>query len=165
MQNIFNIDERELAIFFSKIFSADVTTVWNYYTKPELLAKWWMPKPWKFELVSQDFSEGGKLHYAAVGPNGEKHFSGANYHEIHQNRSISLSDYFTDEKGTLNSDMPASQWLIGFTGVEEGTKVTINIHFKNEEELNKTVEMGFREGLLQAADQLQEILSNETKNI
>ena len=165
MQTIFNTDERESTIFFSKIYSADVTTVWNYYTQPELLAKWWMPKPWNFELVSQNLQEEGKIHYAAVGPEGEKHYAGATYHEINPNRSISLTDYFTDASGNINTEMPGSDWLIGFTGVEEGTKVTINMHFKNTEELNKTLEMGFREGLLQAADQLQEILSQENHTI
>ncbi len=158
MQSIFNVDERENTIFFSKIYSADVTTVWNYYTKPDLFEQWWMPKPWKAEVISQDFSEGGKIFYAAVGPNGERHYSGGTYNEIHQNSSILMTDYFADEAGNINSEMPITDWLIGFTGVEEGTKVTVNMHFKSAEDLQKTLDTGFREGLMQAAEQLAEIL-------
>lgn len=161
MQNIFTVDENESTLFFSKIYPAEVITVWDYYTKPELLSKWWMPKPWNFELISQDFKDGGKIHYAAVGPEGERHYAGATYNEINPHRSISLTDYFTDENGTINNDFPVAEWLIGFTGVEEGTKVTINIHFKNQEELNKILDMGFKDGLSQAADQLEEILKTK----
>lgn len=161
MQSIFNVDERENTIFFSKIYSADATTVWNYYTKPELLEQWWMPQPWQAKVLSQDFSEGGKILYAALGPKGEKQYSGSTYNEIHQNRSLSITDYFTDESGNIKSEMPVTEWLVGFTGVEEGTKVTINMHFKSAEDLKQTLDMGFREGLLQAAEHLENLLQSK----
>lgn len=163
-QEIFNIDENALTIFFSKIYSADVTTVWDYYTKPELLEQWWMPKPWKAEVISQDFRDGGNMRYVGVGPNNEKHFAGTDYHEIRQNRSISMTDYFTDENGNPDSQMPVAEWLIGFTGVEEGTKITVNMHYKTLEDLRKTIEMSFKEGVLQAAEQLEEILTDGLSN-
>lgn len=157
-QIIFNVDEGASTIFFSKIYSAKVTEVWENYTNPELLKLWWMPNPWSFELVSQDFTPGGKIHYAAVGPNGEKHYAGAEYNEITKNRSISLKNFFTDKSGEINQEMPITEWLIGFTGVQDGTKVTINMFFKNQGDLRKILEMGFQEGVEQAANQLQEIL-------
>ncbi len=159
MQTIFNTDEREATIFFSTIYEADVTTVWNCYTNPDLLSQWWMPKPWNFELISQNFAPEGQLLYAAVGPDGEKNYSGQTYNEINQNRSISLSNYFTDESGNTNHELPVADWLIGFTGVEQGTKLTVNIHFKNAEDLNKTLAMGFKEGFTQTAEQLRTILT------
>jgi Fe2+ transport system protein FeoA len=45
----------------------------------------------------------------------------------------------------VNEDAPQSKWLFGFTGVEEGTKVTINIHYQSEI-MQKMMDMGFEGG-------------------
>ena len=51
-----------------------------------------------------------------------------------------------------------SKWLIDFTGVDEGTKVTVNIHFQSIEAMNQQIEMGFEEGFKTGLNQLEEIL-------
>lgn len=156
---IFNKDFDEKTVYVSKIYDADVKTVWNHFTKGELLDLWWAPKPWKCETKSQEFKEGGIWLYSMVGPEGERHYSQVKYGEITENRSFDGLDSFCDENGNLNPDFPEAKWLIGFTGVEEGTKVTVNIHFPSEEDMKKQVEMGFEEGFKTGLNQLEEILS------
>ncbi|KQS93411.1 SRPBCC domain-containing protein [Chryseobacterium sp. Leaf394] len=156
---IFNKDFDEKTVYVSKIYDADVKTVWNHFTKSELLDLWWAPKPWKCETKSQEFREGGIWLYSMVGPEGERHYSQVKYGEITENRSFDGVDSFCDENGNLNPDFPEAKWLIGFTGVEEGTKVTVNIHFPSEEDMKKQVEMGFEEGFKTGLNQLEEILS------
>ncbi|VFB03970.1 Uncharacterised protein [Chryseobacterium taihuense] len=53
---------------------------------------------------------------------------------------------------------PIAKWLFGFTGVEEGTKVTVNIHFDSEEEMRSILDMGFEEGFKKGLLQLEEVL-------
>jgi Fe2+ transport system protein FeoA len=43
--------------------------------------------------------------------------------------------------------------------VEEGAKVTVNIHFASEQAMNQLLEMGFEQGFKAGLDQLEEILS------
>lgn len=69
---IFNADLDSTSIYVMKVFPADVTTVWNYFTRQELIDQWWGPKPWNCETIKMDFRENGIWHYAMVGPNGEK---------------------------------------------------------------------------------------------
>lgn len=156
---IFNKDVDENTVYVSKIYDADVKKVWDHFTKAELLDLWWAPKPWKCETKSMDFKEGGTWLYSMVGPEGERHYSQVKYGEITENRSFDGLDSFCDENGNLNPDFPEAKWLIGFTGVEEGTKITVNIHFPSEEDMKKQIEMGFEEGFKTGLNQLEEILS------
>ena len=159
MNNIvFNTDSNHATIFVMKIFDAKVEEVWNYYTNSELLDSWWAPKPWKCETQKMNFENGGTWNYAMVSPENEKHFAGIDYEEINPNRSIAWSDYFCDEKGIKNLEFPTTNWLIGFTGVEEGVKLTVNLHFASEKEMNAILEMGFEEGIKATLNQLEEIL-------
>ena len=159
MNNIvFNTDSNHATIFVMKIFDAKGEEVWNYFTNSELLDSWWAPKPWKCETQKMNFENGGTWNYAMVSPENEKHFAGIDYEEINPNRSIAWSDYFSDEKGIKNVEFPTTNWLIGFTGVEEGVKLTVNLHFASQKEMNAILEMGFEEGFKATLNQLEEIL-------
>lgn len=158
---VFNKDFNAKSIYVMKIFSAEVSEVWNYFTKSELLDEWWAPKPWKCETLQMDFAENGTWLYAMKSPEGQKMYSLAKYGEITEHRSFDSTDGFCDENGMIDPTMPQTKWLIGFTGVEEGTKVTFNLHFQTEEDLNKTLEMGFEQGFKTGLQQLEEILNNK----
>jgi len=155
----FNEDFDSNSVYVMKIYKTEVSKVWAYFTQSELLDQWWAPKPWKCETRKQDFEEGGTWLYSMVGPEGERHYSLLKYGEITEHRSFDGTDAFCDENGTINEDFPQSKWLLGFTGVEEGTKVTINIHFPSQEALKQLLEMGFEEGFKTGLNQLEEILS------
>lgn len=155
---VFNKDYDAAQVFVMKVFRTDVTTAWNFFSRAELIDRWWAPKPWKCETHSLNFSEGGKWQYAMAGPGGERHFAGATYHEINWHRSFDWTDYFTDSIGNIETQLPQVKWLFGFTGVQEGTKITINIHLVNAEEMKQMLQMGFEEGFVAALNQLEEIL-------
>ncbi|KPE51626.1 SRPBCC domain-containing protein [Chryseobacterium indologenes] len=158
---IFNKDFDAKTVYVMKIYNADVSKVWDYFTQSGLLDQWWGPKPWKCETIKQDFREGGVWLYAMVGPNGEKAYSQSKYGEIMEHRSIDWTSAFCDENGNINNDFPQSNWLIGFTGVEEGTKVTINIHYQSREVMSKMLDMGFEEGFKIGLTQLEELLGQQ----
>ncbi|KFF08987.1 SRPBCC family protein [Chryseobacterium luteum] len=155
---IFNKDFESNTVYVMKIYDADVSKVWDYFTKSELLDQWWAPKLWKCETVKQDFKQGGIWHYAMAGPEGEKMYAQVKYGEITEHRSFDGVDSFCDENGNINENFGQSNWLFGFTGVEEGTKVTVNIHFPSTEAMKQMLEMGFEEGFKMGLTQLAEIL-------
>ena len=155
---VFNKDFDSNSVYVMKIYDAEVSKVWDYFTKSELLDQWWAPKPWKCETVNQDFKEGGEWFYAMVGPEGEKHYAKVKYGEIIEHRSFDGTDVFCDENGNVNESFPEAKWLFGFTGVDEGAKVTINIHFESSEAMKQLLEMGFEEGFKMGLNQLEEIL-------
>ena len=158
---IFNKDFDSNSVYVMKIYKAEVSKVWDYFTKSQLLDLWWAPKPWKCETTKQDFSKGGIWLYSMVGPEGERHYAQVKYGEIMEHRSFDGTDSFCDENGNINENFQSSNWLLGFTGVEEGTKVTINVHYSSQESMKKMLEMGFEEGFKMGLNQLEEILANQ----
>ncbi|MFY1045355.1 SRPBCC family protein [Chryseobacterium sp. GP-SGM7] len=157
---IFNQDFDSKSMYVMKVFHAEVLKVWDYFTKPELLDLWWAPKPWKCETENLNFEEDGVWLYSMKGPEGEKMFSMLKYGEINEHRSFDGIDAFCDEDGKVDQNFPQTQWLIGFTGVEEGTKVSVNIHFQSEDDMKKQLEMGFEEGFKIGLNQLENIFNN-----
>lgn len=158
-QTVFNIDENAATCYFSHIFPVEVPVLWDYFSKDELLVQWFAPAPWKAESISQNFAENGQWHYAMNGPRGERNYSVITYNEITPNRSIAQNDAFTDADGNILPNRPAFDWLLGFTGVQEGTKLTVNFHFKSVEEMAQILKSGFREGFLTGIQQLQALLT------
>ncbi len=155
---VFNKDFEERSAFVMKTFDAQVSEVWDYFSVADLLDQWWAPEPWKCETLTMDFQENGKWHYAMVSPESEKVYGLVSFGSIMQHRSIEWMDDFADEKGNSQNSNLACNWLIGFTGVEEGTKLTVNIHFPSEDAMNKIFEMGFEEGFRMTLNQLENLL-------
>ena len=79
--------------------------VWAAWTDREILDLWWAPKPWRFETKSMEFSEGGRWHYAMVGPNGEKQYCLFDYKKIDAQEHFSGQMHFAmkTERSTILS--------------------------------------------------------------
>lgn len=159
----FTVNKENNTIHVKREFAADVALVWDAYTKPEILDQWWAPKPWKAKTKRMDFRNGGHWLYAMVGPNGEEHWSVANYSDIQPQKAFEGLDGFTDSEGTLNEDMPQSKWHVSFTGQGEHTLVDMMISYDDLAQLEATIQMGFKEGLSMAMENLDALLPNLKK--
>jgi uncharacterized protein YndB with AHSA1/START domain len=154
----FSVDKDNRTITIKREFEAERALVWDAYTKPEILDQWWAPKPWKAKTKSMDFRDGGKWLYAMVGPNGEEHWSIVDYTKINAKQSFSGLDAFTDENGKINKEMPRSSWEVSFDEQGNHTFVQIIVSYDDLAQLEATIEMGFKEGLLSAMENLDELL-------
>ncbi|HZW39193.1 MAG TPA: SRPBCC domain-containing protein [Ignavibacteriaceae bacterium] len=157
----FKKDIKNKKIFVKREFKASPEEVWNAWTKPELLDQWWAPKPWKAKTKSMDFREGGKWLYSMQGPNGEEHFSRADYKKIIPYKSFTGLDSFADADGNMNNELPVAEWTCTFEKIPGGTVVNVEMTFKSEADLNKLVEMGFKEGFEAALTNLDDIFEKQ----
>src|SRR6266550_2631646 len=115
LQFDFLVDRENKTITVKKEFAAEVSLVWDAFTKQELLDQWWGPKPWKAVTKSMEFKEGGQWRYAMRGPEGEEHWAISNYQEIEKPKYFTCVDGFTDAEGNLNKEMPRQHWKVTFT--------------------------------------------------
>lgn len=157
-QVVKDLSNRKITV--TRHFDADVETVWEFWTTPELLDTWWAPKPWKAETKSLDFKPGGKWIYAMVGPNNERHGALVEYTKIDKLKSFEGTDAFADEHGNKTADLPQTSWKVEFQKVSGGTKVTASITAADRGALEKLLEMGFETGFTMALDNLEEELRN-----
>lgn len=152
-----DLENRKLLVV--REFDAPLDQVWKAWTESDLLDQWWAPKPWKANTKTMDFREGGSWLYYMEGPDGTKSYSRADFKTIDTQRSFSGDDYFCDENGNQTKDLPGMHWKNTFSQTETGTKVEVGITFASAADLEKIVEMGFKEGFTAAHTNLDELLS------
>jgi PhnB protein len=141
-------------------FDAPLEQVWRAWTESELLDQWWAPKPWKARTKSMDFREGGSWLYCMEGPEGEESpWCRADYKTIDAQKSFTIVDAFCDENGNDNSDTPNMHWKNVFSETNSGTRVEVEITFASVADLEKIVEMGFKEGFTAGLENLDELLA------
>ncbi len=144
-------------------FDAPVRLVWNAWTQSDILDQWWAPKPWQARTKSMDFKEGGFWLYSMNGPDGEQHWARADFQKIVPMKSYTMMDSFCDAQGVKNDAAPQMKWLTQFIDKGDRTAVEIEIVFDNEGDLEKIIEMGFKEGFTAAHGNLDELLASQLK--
>ncbi|MGZ3880780.1 MAG: SRPBCC family protein [Flavisolibacter sp.] len=158
-ETIYTKDEANKKLFAEREFDAPVKDVWRAWTEPALLDQWWAPRPWKAVTVSMNFKDGGTWLYYMQGPDGTRHYCRADYSSIVANKSYHGLDSFCDEKGNVNTELPAMSWKVDFNETSSGTKIRVEITFDSLDSLQKIVDMGFKEGFAMAHNNLDELLS------
>ncbi len=161
----FTVEKERKTITVKREFAAEISLVWDAYTKRELLDQWWAPRPWKARTRSMDFRVGGQWHYAMVGPNGEEHWAMAEYTAIQSElvsgqKKFTGLDAFADADGNVNKELPQSTWEILFTDKGPITLVECNISYPDVAQLEATIQMGFKEGFATAMEGLDELLTS-----
>jgi uncharacterized protein YndB with AHSA1/START domain len=105
-----------------------------------------------------NFVKGGYWLYAMVSPEGQKHWARADILETDEYNSFKVKDGFSDENGNIDNDLPCPIWLVKFEDQGNDCIVRLEISFQNPQELDKLLEMGFREGFTMALENLDELL-------
>lgn len=155
----FSVDKENKKINVERTFEAPLEKVWAAFTQKEILDQWWAPKPWKTQTRSLDFTKGGHWLYAMVGPEGETHWCRADFKSIDPLKNFSVEDAFCDENGNINHGLPTSLWANEFNEDDGSTVVSIELVYGNLDDLEKILEMGFKEGFASAMENLDALLA------
>ena len=153
----FNVNKETKTVTITAEFDAPRDLVWDAYTKPELLDRWWAPKPFASRTKVMDFREGGRRFYAMVSPEGTERWALQKYTSITPRTNFKLFNTFADENE--NPELPGSDWDLNFIDHNGGTRVRISIYNESLERLERMIAMGFKEGITATHEQLKELLA------
>jgi uncharacterized protein YndB with AHSA1/START domain len=106
-----------------------------------------------------DFRDGGRWLYYMQAPDGSRHYCRADYTNIVHNKSFMGDDAVCDENGNINKEFPRMSWKTAFSSTGTGTTVEVEITFASEADMEKTLEMGFKEGFAATHGNLDELLA------
>src|SRR5215831_1440490 len=79
---VFTVDKAAKTVYITREFDADLSLVWDAFTKPELLDQWVAPHPMIAKTKYQDFKVGGKRFYAMITPEGQERWAIQEYTSI-----------------------------------------------------------------------------------
>jgi len=159
----FTVDKGNNTVHVKREFAAELSLVWEAWTNPEILDKWWAPKPYRTQTKSMDFREGGYWFYAMISPTNEKHWCRADYKKIELLNKYSFLDAFCDEEGNISTEMPRTYWTNAFAENAGTTVVNITLEYNTLEDLEKIISFGFKEGFTMALENLDQYIEAQFK--
>jgi uncharacterized protein YndB with AHSA1/START domain len=157
----FTVDKSTKSVLVIREFDAELSLVWDAFTKPEILDQWWAPKPWMSKTRFMNFEEGGRRFYAMVSPEGHESWQVQDYTSISPKTNFKYVSIFADKDETPH--LPGSNWDLNFTEQNGTTKVSIAIYNESLERMEKMIEMGFKEGFAATLNELVTLLQNLKK--
>ena len=153
----FKVNKSTNTVLIDKEFDAELSLVWDAFTKKEILDQWWAPKPLISKTKYMDFRVGGRRFYAMVSPEGaEIGWQIFDYTSITPKSNFKCLSVFADKDETPH--LPGANWDLNFSEQNGITKVSISIYLESLEELEKAIEMGFKEGFTVTLNELANLL-------
>src|SRR6201985_523742 len=157
----FTVDKATKTVFITREFDADLSLVWDAFTKAEILDQWVAPKPWISRTKFMDSKVGGRRFYAMVSPEGKERWAIQKYTSISPKTNFKMFNAFADKDE--NPELPGSDW--DYTFSEQNGKTTVRITIYNESlaRMEKMIEMGFKEGYAMSMKNLEDVLTALSK--
>jgi uncharacterized protein YndB with AHSA1/START domain len=142
------VSEREITI--TRVYDAPPRILFEAYSKPEHIMRWFGPVGWPVTLCEMDFRVGGKFRFAMTGPSGRQNTPfGGEYLEIIPDRKIVYDNGF-ETKG-------AGRMVVTVSFDELGggkTKLTVHTVFESIAMYKSHTSRGFEQGTNSGLDQL-----------
>ena len=152
----FTFDKATKTVYITREFDADLSLVWDAFTKAELLDQWVAPKPWTSKTKFMNFKVGGRRFYAMVSPEGQERWAIQKYTSISPKTNFKMFNAFADKDE--NPQLPGSDWNFDFLEENNETKISIIIYNESLARLEKMIEMGFTEGFKMSMNNLENLL-------
>jgi uncharacterized protein YndB with AHSA1/START domain len=154
----FTVDKTAKTVFINREFDADLSLVWDAFTKQEILDQWWAPKPWSSKTKFMDFKVGGRRFYAMVSPEGQEvRWAIQRYTSISPKTNFKFSNAFADKDE--NPELHGSDWDFTFSEQNGTTTVSITIYNESLARMEKMIETGFKEGFTMTLNYLDNLLT------
>jgi uncharacterized protein YndB with AHSA1/START domain len=158
LQFDFTVDKAAKTVHITREFDADLSLVWDAFTKAEILDQWVAPKPFVAKTKFMDFKVGGRRFYAMVGPDGQEGWLLQKYISITPKTNFKMFNAFADKDE--NPQLPGSDWDYTFSEQDGKTIVRITIYNESVARLEKMIEMGFTEGYKMSMINLENLLAS-----
>ena len=152
-------DYDSLSIALIAEFDSPIDQVWELWSDPRKLERWWGPPGYPATFEKHDLSPGGEVTYRMTGPEGDKHHGVWRVTAAAAPTSLEFTDSFADANWTPIADTPVTTASVRLTERDGGTRMEIRMTFETREDMERIVETGTVEGLKQAVTQMDGLLA------
>ena len=159
-----DLENKKLIIEFSA--NGPKEKVWQAYADKESFEKWWGPEGWETTTKEFSLTPGGKIHYGMKCVDekqtdwfGQMSWGVMEIVAVNPNDSFTYMDYFSDEDGILNNEMPVLKVTNEF--FEEGgkTKIVSTSFADSAEQIEQLINMGMAEGFTSQLNKLDKLFA------
>ena len=143
--------EREIVM--TRVFDAPRRLVFDAFSKPELLKRWFGPRGWSLVVCEVDLRVGGGFRFVLRSPDGKEMGMRGVYREIAPpERSVHMESF---------DDYPGESQVTAVF-VEQGGKTTLTatVLYPSQEVRDAVIKSGMEHGAAESYDKLAELLAS-----
>jgi uncharacterized protein YndB with AHSA1/START domain len=140
-------------IVLTRVFDAPRQMVFDAFTKPELLKRWFGPRGWSLVVCETDFRVGGSWRFVLRGPDGTEMGMRGVYREIVPPERTVHTESF--------DDFPGESIVTAVWAEDRGkTTLTATIRYPSQEVRDAVINSGMEHGAAESYDKLAEVLAS-----
>jgi uncharacterized protein YndB with AHSA1/START domain len=140
-------------IVLTRVFDAPRDLVFDAFTQPELLKRWFGPRGWSLDVCDVDLKVGGGFRFLMRGPDGKHVGMRGTWREIRAPERTVHTESFDDDPG--ESEVSAV-----FTEHEGKTTLRATVRYATKEVRDIVLESGIEHGAAESYDKLAELLAS-----
>jgi uncharacterized protein YndB with AHSA1/START domain len=153
-------DYDNLKITLIADFDAPMEQVWELWSDPRKLERWWAPPTYRATFEKHDLTPGGEVTSFMTGPDGDTRGIWR-VTAVDPPTLLEFTDAFADTDWRPIADMPVSTVSVRLSERDGGTRMEMHWTFKSREDMETMVKMGFVEGLQGAVGQMDALHGSE----
>jgi uncharacterized protein YndB with AHSA1/START domain len=155
-------DPANLTMTLEAEFDVSPDRVWQLWSDPRQLERWWGPPTYPATVTSHDLRTGGRVEYHMTGPTGDQPRGYWDVVEAEPPTRLRFRDGFLNADGSENTDFPRTDAHVTITAVAGGrSRMSIQSQFGSVAAMEQLLAMGMEEGLTQAVGQVDAILAED----
>jgi uncharacterized protein YndB with AHSA1/START domain len=143
--------DREIVL--TRTFDAPSQLVFDAYTKPELLTRWYGARGWQLVGCEVDLREGGEYRFESRGPGGETMVQSGTYQLVRAPERLVLTEIFDDQ-----SYPGATLITHEFAALGHRTTVITTVRYATPEGRDAVLRYPMARGVREAGDRLIDLL-------
>ena len=144
--------DREIVL--TRSFAAPVQLVFDAFTRPELLTRWYGARGWNLVSCSVDLREGGRYRFESAGPHGETMAQSGTYRVVRPWSRLVYTELFDDQSYEGESVITHV-----FTSDPAGTTVTTTVLYATAEGRETVRRYPMARGVTESYERLDVVLA------
>lgn len=147
--------DRELVL--TRVIAAPREKLYRAWTEPDLLQRWFTPRPWTVSSARLDVRPGGSNLIVMRSPDGKEFPNYGVYLEVVPNERLVFTDAYTE--AWVPSEKPFMTGILTFEDMGGKTRYTARVRHWSVADREAHERMGFHDGWAKATDQLVELVA------
>jgi uncharacterized protein YndB with AHSA1/START domain len=140
-------------------FDAPIARVWEVWSDPRQLERWWGPPMYPATVTEHELAPGGTVAYYMTGPEGERHGGWFRVLAVDPPHNLELDAGVGDADGSPIPDTPTAVIRVALSELAGGgTQMDITTAWASDEGMECMVATGTDTGTTTAVGQIDELL-------
>ena len=150
-------DARTLTI--TARFDASIGRVWQVWSDPRQLERWWGPPTYPATVTEHDLTPGGTVAYAMTGPEGDRHRGWWRVRAVDPPHTLEFESGVADADGNPSPDTPTGVIHVALSELAGGgTQMVTTTACASDEAMEWMLATGTDAGMTAAVGQIDELL-------